>query len=61
MDKWFKDILTDKDPYHNRGRDPMRRGKKGGPEFECLWLYTLFLISFVRNDSNTFISVIEIF
>jgi hypothetical protein len=34
MDKWFKDILPDKDPYHNRGRDQMR--KKGGPEFECL-------------------------
>ena len=33
MDKWFKDILPDKDPYHNRGRDQMR--KKGGPEFEC--------------------------
>ena len=37
MDKWFKDILPDKDPYHNRGRDQMR--KKGGPEFECLWSY----------------------
>jgi hypothetical protein len=36
MDKWFKDILPDKDPYHNRGRDQMR--EKGGPEFECLWL-----------------------
>ena len=35
MDKWFKDILPDKDPYHNLGRDQMR--KKGGPEFECLW------------------------
>jgi hypothetical protein len=34
MDKWFKDILPDKDPYHNRGRGQMR--KKGGPEFECL-------------------------
>jgi hypothetical protein len=30
------DILPDKDPYHNRGRDKMR--KKGGPEFECLWM-----------------------
>jgi hypothetical protein len=28
MDKWLKDILPDKDPYHNRGRDQMR--KKGG-------------------------------
>jgi hypothetical protein len=28
MDKWFKVILPDKDPYHNRGRDQMR--KKGG-------------------------------
>ena len=27
MDKWFKDILPDKDPYHNRGRNQMR--KKG--------------------------------
>ena len=35
MDKWFKDILPDKDPYHNRGRDQMRK-KGGGPEFECL-------------------------
>ena len=35
MDKWLKDILPDKDPYHNRGRDQMR--KKRGPEFECLW------------------------
>jgi hypothetical protein len=25
MDKWFKDILPDKDPYHNRGRDQMRK------------------------------------
>jgi hypothetical protein len=35
MDEWFKDILPDKDPYHNRGRDQMR--KKGGPDFKCLW------------------------
>ena len=34
MDKWFKDILPDKDPYHNCGRDQMR--KKGGPDFKCL-------------------------
>jgi hypothetical protein len=27
MDKWLKDILPDKDPYHNRRRDQMR--KKG--------------------------------
>jgi hypothetical protein len=37
MDKWFKDILPDKDPYHNRGRDQMR--KKGGPDF----LYDVYL------------------
>jgi hypothetical protein len=36
MDKWLKYILADKDPYHNRGRDQMR--KKGGSEFECLWV-----------------------
>jgi hypothetical protein len=27
MDKWFKDILPDTDPYHNRGREQM--GKRG--------------------------------
>ena len=27
MDKWFKDIFPDKNPYHNRERDQMR--KKG--------------------------------
>ena len=35
MDKWLKDILPDKDSYHNRGKDQMR--KMGGSEFECLW------------------------
>jgi len=39
MDKWLKDILPDKDPCHNRGRDQMR--KKGGPEFECLWFWAV--------------------
>jgi hypothetical protein len=39
MDKWFKDILPDKDPYHNRGRIPNE--EKGGPEFECLWVSLL--------------------
>ena len=57
MDKWFKDILPDKDPYHNRGRDQMR--KKGGPEFECLWpmhvqkrctLYMMFCYSHCNTD-----------
>jgi hypothetical protein len=28
MDKWFKDILPDKDPCHNRGRD--QNEEKGG-------------------------------
>jgi hypothetical protein len=35
MNKWFKDILPDKDPYHNRGRDQM--WKKGSSEIEYLW------------------------
>ena len=37
MDKWLKDILPDKDPYHTiaGGTDQMRE-KAGGPEFECL-------------------------
>jgi hypothetical protein len=30
MDKWFKDILPDKDPYHNRGRDQMRKNGESG-------------------------------
>jgi hypothetical protein len=25
MDKWLKDILPDKEPHHNRGRDQMRK------------------------------------
>jgi hypothetical protein len=50
MDKWFKDILPDKDPYHNRGRDQMR--KKGGPEFECLWFKDQIQVSsFIKNPS----------
>jgi hypothetical protein len=40
MDKWLKDILPDNDPYHNRGRDQMR--KFGVPEFECLWSHFTF-------------------
>ena len=43
MDKWFKDILPDKNPYHNRGRDQMR--KKGGSEFEFLWCCLVFSVS----------------
>jgi hypothetical protein len=38
MDKWLKDILPDKDPYHNRGRDQMR--KKGGSEIRVPVLST---------------------
>jgi hypothetical protein len=34
MDKWFKDILPDKDPYHNRGRDQMRK-KVGRDSSAC--------------------------
>jgi hypothetical protein len=36
------DILPDKDPYHNRGRDQMR--KKGGPDFKCLWLVSFMMM-----------------
>jgi hypothetical protein len=50
MDKWFKDILSDKDPYHNRGRDQMR--KKGGPEFECLWYILGMVIMKFGYDEN---------
>jgi hypothetical protein len=50
MDKWFKVILPDKDPYHNRGRDQMR--KKGGPEFECLWVLPNLGRSPIKNLNN---------
>ena len=30
MDKWLKDKLPDKDPYHNRGRDQMMKKRGGG-------------------------------
>jgi hypothetical protein len=43
MDKWFKDILPDKDPYHNRGRDQM--SKKGGPpELDHILLNRVHLV-----------------
>ena len=51
MDKWFKDILPDKDPYHNRGRDQMR--KKGGPEFEYLWDFTPIISTFAQVISQS--------
>ena len=46
MDKWFKDILPDKDPYHNRGGDQMR--KKGVRNSSAsVWLYPLQTTSIV--------------
>jgi hypothetical protein len=48
MDKWLKDILPDKDPYHNRGRDQMR--KMGGPEFECLCKEQHTLVEIMHID-----------
>ena len=30
MDKWHKDVLPDKDPYHNCGSDQMRIGGGSG-------------------------------
>jgi hypothetical protein len=57
MDKWFKDILPDKDPYHNRGRDQMR--KKGGPEFECLWSRTpRRYCHFITLVTNVFLTTV---
>jgi hypothetical protein len=43
MDKWLKDILPDKDPYHNRGRDQMR--KKGGSGIRVPVIFTCFTYS----------------
>ena len=54
-DKWFKDILPDKDPYHNRGRDQMR--KKGGPEFECLCSHLLKREGQILDNFKTFLSI----
>jgi hypothetical protein len=45
MDKWFKYILQDIDPYHNRVRDQMR--KKGGPNNFLVILWNLFHWSFM--------------
>jgi hypothetical protein len=51
MDKWFKDILPDKDPYHNRGRDQMR--KKGDRNSNaCVMEYKQRLL--VQNMHNVF-------
>ena len=30
MDKWLKDVLPDKNSYHKRGRDQMRKNVGGG-------------------------------
>jgi hypothetical protein len=36
MDKWLKDILPDKDPYHNRGRDQIRKkGVRNSSACDC--------------------------
>ena len=40
MDKWLKDILPDKNPYHNRGKDQMR--KKGDRNSSACVLDCLF-------------------
>jgi hypothetical protein len=58
MDKWFKDILPDKDPNHNRGRDQMR--KKGGPEFECLWFSLVATVSATNKMHNHNITAIRL-
>jgi hypothetical protein len=59
MDKWFKDILPDKDPYHNRGRDQMR--KKGGPEFECLNMISLHSYLVYTYEQQIFIDEIQVY
>jgi hypothetical protein len=55
MDKWFKDILPDKDSYHNRGRDQMR--KNGGPKFECLWYVSAETIVKIQRGNLRFDSI----
>jgi hypothetical protein len=56
MDKWFKDILPDKDPYHNRGRDQMR--KKGGVRNSSACGLTIqFLLRSPRDIILTFSSI----
>ena len=51
MDKWFKDILPDKDPYHNRGRDQMRKKGGSGIRVPVGLLLPLFAHIFVNVDT----------
>jgi hypothetical protein len=61
MDKWFKYILPDKDPYHNHGRDQMR--KKGGPDFKCLCkkveeiILAMYFQNFLMKVFNTHLTL----
>jgi hypothetical protein len=48
MDKWLKDILPDKDPYHNRGRDQMR--EKGGSGIRVPVVVTSSLCGVTKID-----------
>jgi hypothetical protein len=52
MNKWFKDILPDKDPYHNRGRDQMR--KKGGAGIRVPVVFT------VTGRSNLMSTIVKV-
>ena len=56
MDKWFKDILPEKDPYHNRGRDQMRKKGSGIRVPVCLTSPSYF-----GNYSTLLPSVVFIF
>jgi hypothetical protein len=65
MDKWLKDILADKDPYHNRRRNQIR--SKGGcgrnPRFDSIFynnapvLKRTFACPRLKNDFPSFLSI----
>ena len=55
MDKWFTDILPDKDPYHNRGRDQMRnKGVRNSSACEQNEYYEDNLKAQATNTTETY-------
>ena len=54
MDKWLKDILPDKDPYHNRGRDQMRKKKGGGSGMPVYKMATNYVVHHPLAENCSF-------
>jgi hypothetical protein len=49
MDKWLKDKLPDKDPYHNRGRDQMMKKRGGVRNSSACGKYDELIKNFIEN------------